>query len=101
MTPHEQARFLRLVSRVAELEPKVKDPAAEALISAGMTKLPSLGYWLACRVLLLERALGSAEAQIELLQNELRDRTARANGTERTGPRAAPRFASGTAGTPA
>jgi hypothetical protein len=74
MTPREHSRLLQLLSRVAELEPRVKDLEAEELVRAAVARHPCISYWLAHRVLLLDRALASADAQIELLRGELRDR---------------------------
>jgi hypothetical protein len=76
MTPRERSRFEQLLGRVAELEPRVKDPEAEALVEAALARYPSLAYWLAHRVLLLDRALANADAQIDVLRAELRNRSA-------------------------
>ena len=75
MTPRERSRFEQLLGRVAELEPRVKDPEAEALVDAALARHPSLAYWLAHRVLLLDRALANADAQIDVLRAELRHRS--------------------------
>ena len=88
MTPREHARLVRLIERLPDLEPKVKQPDAEVLVGAAAAKYPSLAYWLAYRVILLERMLDSADVQIEFLQRELRKRTA-PSGLPPAAPRAA------------
>ncbi len=78
MTPRDQSRLLQLLRETTELEPRVSDPEAEALVRAAAQAHPSLAYRLAQRVLLLTRLLESNETQIEFLRREL---------SERAGPR--------------
>jgi len=83
MTPREHARLAQLLGRTAELEPREKDPEAESLVRAALARHPSIAYWLAHRVLLLDRALANADAEAEQLRSELRSRAglvARASG---------------------
>jgi len=74
MTPRERARLAQLLGRAAELEPREKDPEAESLVRAAVARHPSIAYWLAHRVLLLDRALANADAEAEILRSELRSR---------------------------
>ena len=89
MTPRERSRLLELLRHTADLEARVKDPEAEALVQAAAAAHPSLAYWFAHRVLLLARMLESDETQIEFLRRELSERTVlrpRSSATPGAGP---------------
>jgi len=77
MTPREQSLLAQLLRCAADTESLAKDPEAEALVGAAVAVHPSLPYWLAYRVVLLTRALESAESEIEFLRKALRERAAR------------------------
>jgi len=85
MTPNEQSHLTKLLSHPADLEPRLQDPTAEALVQAAAAAHPGLAYQLAYRVVRLTLALESAESQIEFLRRAVRERAMRPAASVRRG----------------
>lgn len=71
MTPQESQMLQDFLTQLTQAKGIVKDPEADALISAAVSRQPEAGYLLVQRSLLQTQALQNAQAQIAQLQSEL------------------------------
>ena len=71
MTPQEQRLVDELFDRLANLETAPRDPDAERLIAAGMTRAPHAVYALVQTALVQDAALKRTNAHIEELEAQL------------------------------
>ena len=71
MTPQESQMLQDFLTQLTQAKGIVKDPEADALISAAVSRQPEAGYLLVQRSLLQTQALQNAQAQIVQLQSEL------------------------------
>jgi hypothetical protein len=68
MTPQEAQRVTELFERLASLEDRPRDAAAEALIARGLQQAPNAVYALVQTVLVQDEALHKADARIRELE---------------------------------
>ena len=71
MTPPERQLLEDFLNQLTGVRGTVKDPQAEALIANAVATQPDAAYLLVQRVMLMDRALASAKAQIAQLQAQL------------------------------
>jgi uncharacterized protein len=71
MTPQEQQLISQLFDRLKAAPAQAKDPEADALIRQGVTAQPDTPYLLVQTVLIQDMALGSAQARIADLEQQV------------------------------
>ena len=71
MTPEERQLVTSLFERLRQSDHGDRDPEAQQLIEAAMTAHPGAPYLMAQLLLVQDRALSAAQAQIRSLQQEL------------------------------
>ncbi len=93
MTSEERRLLSEFLDQLKQAKVAIKDPDAEALISAAIARQPDAAYLLVQKALLQEQALNAAKAQIAQLQRQLEQaqaRTGSSGGFLSSDPWAAP-----------
>jgi hypothetical protein len=71
MTPQEQEKLQNFLNQMRQAQGVQRDPEADAIITAAVTRQPDAAYLLVQRTLLQEQALEAARARIAELERQL------------------------------
>ena len=104
MTPQEHEKLQQFLSQMRQAQGVQRDPEADALINAAVSRQPDAAYLLVQRTLLQEQAIEAARARIAELEQQLqapKPATSFLGGTDDWGNSARSRAGAGSAATAA